>query len=504
MYSNSLRQSIIAVGLALLALTIHAIAQVGVAKVNFDVTLPPNTPPGDTIYIAGNFQNWDPGANPLTRDSATHAYGSITTTEGNALEFKFTRGDWARGEKAEDCSELPNRTATATNNSTITVTVANWADLCIAVYDKRAQKIHLDNTSLGVPKEFYIYTPPGYFSAYDRRYPAIYLFRGHETEWISKNQDSTRGGRNVIDVYEDLLNAGQVGPMILVFPGISSDDDSVSGMVTNFKSPELTSAPGIGNGRFEDYLLHDVVGYVDANFRTVSVKTGRGVDGFSLGGFMSAKIAAQHPELFKSVGLFDGTHFYSRITCDQVDLADQTFLDSMFDPVFGNPRDTAFAALNNGPSLVCSSTPQQMQSMHWFVQYGPLTSEPNNSNYFRGDHLMQKLTAQGVTNEITPILDGGHNWATADEHMRQTLPLHWSALGAATVYPFRADSIVKDNSANVTVTGLGVPGQTYNLEKTGNLVNSFQTKANIAADETGKMVFDEGSAGTRAFYRFSQ
>src|SRR5437764_1456436 len=81
---------------------------------------------------------------------------------------------------------------------------------------------------------------------------------------------------------------GQVGSMILVFPGISSDDDSVSGMVTNFKSPELTSAPGIGTGRFEDYLLQEVMGYVDGHFRTVANKNGRGVDGFSLGGFMSA------------------------------------------------------------------------------------------------------------------------------------------------------------------------------------------------------------------------
>src|SRR5205085_12233090 len=118
----------------------HLQAQAGVAQVAFDVTLPANTPDGDTIYVAGNFQNWDPGAIPLTRDSATHAHGTIATTEGNALEFKFTRGDWGRVEKAIDCSEIPNRTATATNNRTITVTVANWADICIPVYDNRARK----------------------------------------------------------------------------------------------------------------------------------------------------------------------------------------------------------------------------------------------------------------------------------------------------------------------------------------------------------------------------
>ncbi|HJT80455.1 MAG TPA: alpha/beta hydrolase-fold protein [Chthoniobacterales bacterium] len=478
-------------------------AQVGVAQVTFDVTLPANTPPSDTIYVAGNFQNWDPSATPLTRDSPTHASGMVTTTEGNALEFKFTRGSWEKVEKASDCSEVANRTATATNNSTITVTIANWADVCVPFYDNRATKIHRSTTSLGVAKDFYVYIPADYSASPGRRYPALYLFRGHETEWINKNQDSTRGGHNIIDVYEQLRATGQVGPMILVFPGISSDDNSVSGMVTNFKSPELTAAPGIGNGRFEDYLLNDVIGYVDANYRTVATKLGRGVDGFSLGGFMSAKIAAQHPELFKTVGLFDGTHFYSRVNCQMVDVADQTFLNAMFDPVFGTPRDTAFAALNNGPSLVCAGTAAQMQSMHWFVQYGPLSSEPNDANYLRGDHLMQKLTAQGVSNEITAVLEGGHNWATADEHMRQTLPLHWNVLNPATAYPLRTESVAHEQDGTFVVTGSGVPLQEYTVETTTMLTTGFTAATTISADGAGKLNFQDQNenASSRRFFR---
>src|SRR5689334_13658660 len=69
-----------------------AFAQVGTCDVTFDVTLPATTPPGDTVYVAGDFQSWDPSANPLTRDSATHAHGTITTTQGTTIQFKFTRG----------------------------------------------------------------------------------------------------------------------------------------------------------------------------------------------------------------------------------------------------------------------------------------------------------------------------------------------------------------------------------------------------------------------------
>ena len=406
------------------------------ATITFDVTLPANTPAGDTIYVAGDFQGWDPGASPLTRNGF-HASGSFTVNQ-TTVQFKFTRGSWDKGEKAADCSELSNRQATVTDGETITADVAQWADQCgsVSPLDSRAQKITVSSTVLGVPKNFYIYTPPGYDTRTTHRYPVVYLFRGHETEWINKFQDSTRNGRDVIDVYEDLLAAGQVGPMILVFPGISSDDDAVSGMLTNFLQPGLTTAPGIGTGQFEDYYVREIIPFVDANYRTIPRRDARGVDGFSLGGFMSAKIASQHPDLFSSAGAFDGTHFYANNDCSQIDtVRDTTFSNAMFDPVFGNPRDAHYGALNNGPTLVCNSTPEQMQSVHWFVQYGAITSEPNDSNYFRGDHLMQKLQEKGVQNEISPaVLPGGHHWATADEHMRQTLPLHWSVLGQAP-YP---------------------------------------------------------------------
>ncbi len=486
-------------------------AQVGVVEITFEVTLPANTPPGDNIFIAGNFQGWDPGATMLSRDSATHASGTVTVTQGSAMEFKFTRGDWGRGEKAADCNEIPNRQATANENKTIYLTVANWGDICVAFYDTRAQKIRLETTVLGVPKEFYVYTPPGYEQSPTRRYPVLYLFRGHEKEWINKFEDGTRGGRNVIDVYETLLAAGDVGPMLLVFPGISSNNNAISGMLTNFKSPELTSAPGIGNGRFEDYFIQDVMGHVDANFRTVANRHGRGVDGFSLGGFMSAKIASQHPELFKTVGVFDGTHFYADLDCSDVDGvrdANTFTANDMFDPVYGEPRDTAFAALNNGPTLVCNSTPGLMQSLHWFVQYGPLSGEPLSSNYLRGDHLMEKLTAKGVTNGITAVLEGGHNWATADEHMRQTLPLHWEVLGPATVIdppPLRVTGITMLSNGNVTVEGLGLPFGAHTVEATGEITGEFLPVATITADSNGTLLFeDTEAAGVDArFYRLT-
>jgi enterochelin esterase-like enzyme len=395
--------------------------------ITFEVTLPPGTPAADTIFIAGNFQGWNPSATPLDRDGL-QASGTITVSQGSSLEFKFTRGSWASVEQTAACGNIPNRTTTANASTSIDATVAAWADRCDTIYDPRVQKISLDSQVLGVTKQLYVYTPPEYSAKPGRRYPTLYLFRGHEREWINKNEDDRRGGRNVIDVYEALLQAGQVGPMILVFPGISSDDNSVSGMLTNFLAPERRNAAGVGTGRFEDYLVQELLPYVDRHFRTVPTRSGRGVDGFSLGGFMRAKIAAQHPELFSSAGAFDGTYFYADASCERIAEQDGIFGNPLFDPVFDLPRDHAYAAANNAPNIVCQRNPADVQSIRWFIQYGQASDEPSNANFYRGQHFVQRLAAQGVTNGITPILLGGHNWASADEHMRQTLPLHWAAL----------------------------------------------------------------------------
>jgi len=72
----------------------------------------------------------------------------------------------------------------------------------------------------------------------------------------------------------------------MVFPGISSDDNRVPGLLVNFRAlDQAHSSLGIGMGRFEDYFLEEIIPYVDGRFRTVADTSGRAVEGFSLGGF---------------------------------------------------------------------------------------------------------------------------------------------------------------------------------------------------------------------------
>jgi hypothetical protein len=298
--------------------------------------------------------------------------------------------------------------------------------------DARVRRIQLNSTTLGVPKAFYIALPPGYSRTAnaEKRYPTLYLFRGHEREWIHRLEDKSRRGRTVIDVYRDLLQEKKIGPMILVFPGISSSDNRYPGLLVNFREPELAkSAPGVGTGRFEDYFIDELIPYVDSHFRTVANRQGRAVDGFSLGGFQAIKIAAQHPEMFRSAGAFDGTFLYATDKGRSVRKTDRVLRNPMFSPAFGLERDLEFVAANSPANLIWRGDRDMLQDVQWLIRSGPEAGEPWQSNYFRNQHLVGIMQERGIENGLNPVFKGAvHSWLWADRHMNETLPLHWAAM----------------------------------------------------------------------------
>src|SRR5581483_9902437 len=51
-------------------------------------------------------------------------------------------------------------------------------------------------------------------------------------------------------------------------------------------------------GDFERFIYHDVVAYIDANYRTFADRESGGLAGHSMGGYGAARIGMKHPEVF--------------------------------------------------------------------------------------------------------------------------------------------------------------------------------------------------------------
>jgi S-formylglutathione hydrolase FrmB len=297
----------------------------------------------------------------------------------------------------------------------------------------------LFSPSLGITKNFTIYLPAGYDSS-ESRYPVVYFFRGHEREWFNNSEDASRGGKSLRHVADTLRSQGLIGDMILVGPGTASSDNSVPGLGVNMLSPGLTGATGIGTGKFEDYVTQDLIHHIDSAYRTHADRSGRGIDGFSLGGYTSVMLGLKHPELFSSVGCYDGTHMWYNLDDPRnsgTPPDDNTWMTtSMFNPAFGLPRNVSYMNTYNAANIVVEAdTPamEAIRSVRFFIHTAAF--DGNQGNLDRGNHIVNTLLGRNIRNGFSDIRltpTAIHNWYHADLHARASLVKHWETFRSAT------------------------------------------------------------------------
>jgi S-formylglutathione hydrolase len=148
----------------------------------------------------------------------------------------------------------------------------------------------LANNLLGdtAEREITVYLPPSYFVS-DTRYPVVYFLPGYQETSIS------------IALPNDLDDAVAKGKSREIIFVIAAGNNSLQGSF-------YVNSPVTGN--WEDFILKDGVGYIDANYRTQASAGSRAITGFSMGGFGSLNLAMKYPDVFGMVfsmspGLFD-------------------------------------------------------------------------------------------------------------------------------------------------------------------------------------------------------
>ncbi len=145
----------------------------------------------------------------------------------------------------------------------------------------------LDGNLLGDSRtrELGVLLPPSYFRAPGRRFPAVYLLHG-----LGPREDGHLGYVGVQRAAFRLMEAGELPEFILV---------AVDG-TTSLGGSYYARSPTIGD--FETYVVREVVGSVDARYRTRAGAEWRAIAGFSMGGHGAIKLAMKYPGMFSSVG----------------------------------------------------------------------------------------------------------------------------------------------------------------------------------------------------------
>ncbi len=172
---------------------------------------------------------------------------------------------------------------------TLRVTVLA-ALLCAAAVSAWAQAdiqtVAFFSKSVERPTKYNIVLPRGYESS-DRRYPVLYLLHG-----LSQNYQAW--SRQGVGFYAPLFD------MIIVMP------DAGNSWYVNWAQSD-----GGQRNDWEDHIVRDLIGHVDATYRTIATREGRAINGLSMGGYGALTLGLRHPDLFVSIGSHSGALEYA-------------------------------------------------------------------------------------------------------------------------------------------------------------------------------------------------
>ncbi|MGE5474431.1 MAG: alpha/beta hydrolase [Ignavibacteriales bacterium] len=141
----------------------------------------------------------------------------------------------------------------------------------------------LKNNKLGDPiqQEARVFLPPSYYSETEKRYPVVYYLHGFgssflEIDWYRNN-------------YKSFVTNKKNKEFILV--GVNGRNKLDGSFYVN--------SPVTGN--WEDYIINDVVSFIDNKYKTIAMPSSRGISGFSMGGFGALSLGFHHPEIFSCI-----------------------------------------------------------------------------------------------------------------------------------------------------------------------------------------------------------
>ena len=131
-------------------------------------------------------------------------------------------------------------------------------------------------------REVMVVLPPSYASNPERHYPVVYYLHGFAIS-----------GRDFYDFMQVPTavaeNAAEGREFIVVVP------DTLTKMGGSMYSNSVTT------GNFREFVAKDLVTFIDANYRTIPTREGRGLAGHSMGGYGTWMVGMTYPEVFDSI-----------------------------------------------------------------------------------------------------------------------------------------------------------------------------------------------------------
>jgi pimeloyl-ACP methyl ester carboxylesterase len=132
-------------------------------------------------------------------------------------------------------------------------------------------------------RKIYVYLPPSYDGS-DKAYPVVYFLHGYSDSCVSfMNSYQPK--------LDELFKNGEKEFILVALDGNNKTGGSFY----------VNSAAG---GNWEDFVVNEIVAYMDTNYRTIPNSESRGISGYSMGGFGALNLSLKHPDIFSSTLVF--------------------------------------------------------------------------------------------------------------------------------------------------------------------------------------------------------
>jgi S-formylglutathione hydrolase FrmB len=179
----------------------------------------------------------------------------------------------------------------------------------VQVYSPSLEGNLLDDPAL---RNVNIYLPKGYNESSQKRYPVIYFLHGMpagENSLIDPTgfavfkavagleADVDFPAEGFTEWVNNLAEEKGMKEAIIVMPNASN----------RYGLSFYTNS--VVQGNYEDFIVKDIVSYIDANFKTIKHFKARAIVGHCMGGYGALKLAIKHPHKFGYVAALSPAHF---------------------------------------------------------------------------------------------------------------------------------------------------------------------------------------------------
>ncbi len=243
----------------------------------------------------------------------------------------------------------------------------------------------LYSKATGGYKKFYVILPRNYNET-EERYQVLYLLHGYSgdhTNWLNKTS---------------LLKYVDGYPLVIVTPEANNS--------------WYTNSPIFKDKNYEDYIITELIPYVERRYRILSTRHGRAIAGLSMGGYGAVKFGLKYPNLFRYVGSFSGAFNWKDLIKRDKSQIGQTLRE------FFGENETEHWDKNDVFSIV-----EKVKSSNLPYFYILCGKDDSIEGLLESNRrFIEKLRYKGILYEYHE-LPGGHDWFLWDIGINNFLKL---------------------------------------------------------------------------------